>query len=539
MPEEIYAASSKVERWDVAIVGAGLAGLYSALSLATSGKKILVLAKSEMDESNTNQAQGGIAASISEQDSPLLHLHDTLTAGAGLCDPEAVRKLVHDGQRSIYSLIDLGVNFDKNQFGLALTKEGAHSKRRILHARGDATGREIQEKLANKMLEFPNIEIRTHIFALDLLGSKKGVSGLICLDSNNQLVCILAPQVIIASGGACQMFQNTTNPLAATGDGIAMAWRIGARLTDLEFVQFHPTALMLEGAPRFLISEAVRGEGALLINTNNERFMHLYHEQAELAPRDVVSRAILAEMENTGSSHVWLDVSSLVGKDFSRRFPTIYRECARYGLRLPGDLIPVAPAAHYFIGGIVTDDFGRTDIPGLYACGEASCTGVHGANRLASNSLLEALVYGGRIAEAIINGDRNFDSLPCLLPEMQVPLASAQATREELRGIVWRSAGLQRDKISLERGLERLDALSQNIGRGLYACRHSAELYNMVTLASLVLWAALLREESRGGHYRRDFPNPEPQQLGHWVFQEGSLPEFTGLRGEENASSKS
>lgn len=534
MPKDKCALSCTFEDWDVVIVGAGLAGLYTALSLAESGKRILVLAKTDLEESNTNQAQGGIAASISEEDSPSLHLQDTLTAGAGLCDPQAVKKLVQEGRRGIHRLIEIGVIFDTNQYGLALTREGAHSKRRILHARGDATGKEIREKLSAKLGTFPNVQIRTNTFVLDLMGSKEGCSGLLGLDAGNDLFGVYAAHVVIASGGACQMYKNTTNPLVATGDGISMAWRLGAGVTDMEFVQFHPTALMLEGAPRFLISEAVRGEGALLLNKIKERFMSRYHPQAELAPRDVVSLAISREMEETESGHVWLDVSPLTIGNFSKRFPTIYKKCAQYGLELPGDLIPVAPAAHYFVGGIITDDFGKTNIPGLYACGEASCTGVHGANRLASNSLLEALVYGGRIAESIIASNRHRTSAPCFQGKLHEPLSKVQERRKELQDIVWRSAGLQRDGKTLKHGLKQLDSLKKRLPQGICLCRSSMELINMVSLAQLVVWGSLLREESRGGHYRCDFPETDQSQRGHWVFQRGCLPKFIRLGGEEN-----
>lgn len=522
--------SSKHEVWDVVIIGAGVAGLYTALLAAETGQRILILAKSGLDESNTEQAQGGIAASISEQDTPSLHLQDTLTAGAGLCDVEAVHRLVEEGPAGINSLIEMGVNFDKNQFGLALTKEGAHSKRRILHARGDATGKVIREALTARLSYFPNITVRTHTFAMDLIMEPSGCTGVICLAPDGQTYCINAANTVIASGGACRLYQNTTNPPVTTGDGIAMAWRAGARLTDMEFVQFHPTALMLKGAPRFLISEAVRGEGALLLNAHKERFMPQYHAQAELAPRDVVAKAMVTEMEKTGASNLWLDISPLADKDFPNRFPTIYQKCTEYGLDLPGDLIPVAPAAHYFMGGIITDTHGQTGISGLFACGEASCTGVHGANRLASNSLLEALVFGRRISDSIKKMPGTTCSDHCPVPELRPGVLEAPAILEELGRTMWRFVGLGRDEEGMKKGLEALDALAARIGPGAYADRASMELVNMVTLARIITQAALMRKETRGGHCRSDYPRQESGQLGHWLFQRGHEPEFRPIK---------
>ena len=517
------------EEWDVVIIGAGLAGLYTALLIAESGKQVLILAKSEIGESNTDLAQGGIAASISEQDSPLLHMQDTLTAGVGLCDAGAVRQLVEDGPSGVKRLINMGVKFDHNQFGLALTKEGAHSQRRILHARGDSTGRVIREALTAQLELFKNITVRPNTFALDLQGRDQ-CTGLITL-ADNKIQRLNAANVVIASGGACRMFQNTTNPQVATGDGIAMAWRAGASLADMEFIQFHPTALMLDGAPRFLISEAVRGEGALLRNCRGERFMPHYHPQAELAPRDVVARAMVLEMEKTGSDHLWLDLKPMA-EEISSRFPTIYARCTEYGLVLPRDMIPVAPAAHYFIGGIVTDNNGRTNVPGLYACGEASCTGVHGANRLASNSLLEALVYGQRIAHDIAASHFKVTKSPCPRIKISDSISDPAGSLEKLRETVWRCAGLKRDGEGLVQGLAEMAVLGGSVSQGRYICRSSMELHNMLTLATLVAQSALLREESRGGHYRSDFPQRRVQQLGHWILQRNHQPLFSAATEE-------
>jgi len=517
---------------DIVVIGAGLAGLYAALLAAESGKKIIVLAKGSLEDSNTNHAQGGIAASICAEDSPDLHFQDTLSAGAGLCHAKAVRQLVVEGRREIWRLIDLGVPFDKEQSGLALTREGAHSRRRILHAQGDATGRVILETLKEKIAVVPNIILLANTFALELLGDSRGCTGVLCMDARGNPFCIRAADVVIASGGACQIYANTTNPPGATGDGIAMAWRLGARIADMEFVQFHPTALMLEGAPRFLISEAVRGEGAILLNSRGERFLFKYHAQGELAPRDVVSRAMLREMQETQARHLWLDARTV--SDFERRFPTIYSQCKRFGLNLPGDLIPVAPAAHYFIGGVVVDQRGWTGIPGLYACGEASCTGVHGANRLASNSLLEALVFGRRVALALARSGRQKPRPAGARFQFQQGIANAQEYKARLRAITWRWAGLNRDKAGLEKGLAELEALEQDLARGVYLCRASMELANMLTVARLLLQAALLREESRGGHFRTDFPAPNHAHRGHWLLTRNSPPRFVKISEEED-----
>lgn len=518
--------SCPTEEWDAVIIGAGLAGLYTALLAAKTGKRVLLLAKTEIGESNTDHAQGGIAASISRQDSPLLHMQDTLIAGAGLCDPDAVKALVEDGPKEIQSLIAFGVIFDQNKFGLALTKEGAHSKRRILHAKGDSTGRVIREALCANLAQHPNLTVRPHTYVLDIIKDHEGnCAGAICLDAQDKPYCAIAAHTVIASGGACRMFLNTTNPPVATGDGIAMAWRAGAAIADLEFVQFHPTALKFPGADYFLISEAVRGEGALLRNHQGERFMPHYHHQAELAPRDVVSRAMVEEMKKTGQTHLWLDISSV--ENFPRRFPTIYQRCCELGL-LPGSLLPVAPAAHYYIGGIVTDHYGRTEIPGLYACGEVSCTGVHGANRLASNSLLEALVYGRRIADVIcLSNSKAVAVQPLLPPRLPIPNLAKLTCR--LREILWQRAGLTRSQDSLKQGLAELRELG-DWDHSL--CRTSMELVNMLTLAPLTLKAALLREESRGGHYRADYPNTA-DYVGHWVFKKGYQPRFAAIKGEK------
>ncbi|MDA8234827.1 MAG: L-aspartate oxidase, partial [Clostridia bacterium] len=381
---------------DYLVIGSGIAGLYSALKASAHGRVIL-LTKKKVADSNTEYAQGGIAAAIDEDDSPDLHLEDTMEAGAGLCNMEAVEVLVNEGPQRVKELIELGANFDRIGNELALTREGAHSRRRILHARGDATGEEIRRALAAQIRQEALVEVKENCFVVDLLTIHNRCLGALVMDSEGRLEVYYSKVVILATGGAGQLYKNTTNPEVATGDGMAFAYRAGVELMDMEFVQFHPTALALDGAPSFLISEAVRGEGAVLRNGRGERFMTNYHPLAELAPRDIVTRAIIKEMESTGSSRTYLDLTHLDEGLVSRRFPNISATCARYGLDLAKEWISVAPSAHYMMGGVRTSLYGETNITGFYACGEAACLGVHGANRLASNSLLDGLVFGDRI----------------------------------------------------------------------------------------------------------------------------------------------
>src|SRR5918911_369340 len=389
---------------DFIVIGSGIAGLRAAIELASAGARVTVLTKDRTSESNTEYAQGGIAVALSEEDEVALHEEDTVNAGAGLCDPRAVEVMVETGPALIQELIEWGTEFDREGGRLAFTREAAHSRRRILHAHGDATGREIVRALIARARNEPLIAFVAHAATEALLVEDARCCGVRYLDP-----LVRAPRelraraVILAAGGAGQLFLHTTNPEVATGDGMAMAYHAGAELADMEFRQFHPTALNLAGAPRFLLSEAMRGEGGVLRNEQGKRFMARYHERAELAPRDVVSRAIVAEMERTATRTVYLDMTELEPRYLAARFPKIYETCRRYGLDITTDLLPVAPAAHYSMGGVRTDLDGRSTLQGLYAAGEVACTGVHGANRLASNSLLEGLVFGalaGRAASA-------------------------------------------------------------------------------------------------------------------------------------------
>lgn len=516
---------------DVVVIGAGIAGLFTAVK-AAERERVLVITKKSLLESNTRHAQGGIAAVISDDDSPEFHLEDTLAAGAGLCRPEAVRVLVTEGPDCILELVKLGTNFDVENGAFALTREGAHSHRRILHANGDATGAEIVRALSERAAAHPNIELWDNHFVVDLVSDGRECRGALVLKPDGSLVFAAGKATVLATGGAGQLYRYTTNPDVATGDGVAMAYRAGAIVRDLEFIQFHPTALCHPGAPRFLISEAVRGEGAVLRNIRGERFMERYHPMMELAPRDVVARAIVAEMERTGATYVYLDITHQPADMVRQRFPTIYETCLQYGLDLTSDWIPVAPAAHYMMGGVRTDLHGETNIRRLFACGEAASTGVHGANRLASNSLSEAVVFGRRIVERIRS-----------LPPVAVPAGagvdlgrrtpaghSVAERRLKLQKVMLRHVGLKRNKAGLEKGIGELEKHLPLLERRL-ATREQFEFANMLTCALIAARAALVRTESRGGHYREDYPETDDRAWRKhllWHIEKGMTEEPIG-----------
>jgi L-aspartate oxidase len=477
---------------DFLVIGAGVAGMRAAIELAQTGT-VLVVAKNTLRESSSEYAQGGIAAALSDDDEVELHEQDTLLAGDGLCDRAAVRTLVEEGPAAVQDLIEWGAEFDRDGAKLSFTREGAHSRNRILHAHGDSTGREIARTLYRKASSLPNVTFQSFAATTGLL-TRNGVGGaLLCEEATHQETVIRARAVLLATGGLGCVYLNSTNPDVATGDGVAMAYRVGAEISDIEFVQFHPTALHVEGAPRFLLSEALRGEGAWLQNAAGERFVD------ELAPRDVVARAIVKEMNRTGAPHVFLNVTHRGPGFVSARFPRIYETCLRYGIDLERAPAPIAPAAHYAMGGVRTDLDGRTSISGLFAAGEVACTGVHGANRLASNSLLEGLVFGARAGRAMRDSGSAIQTVSP--PSAAGPVAPAPHVPE----IAWQHCGIIRDGQGLRTAC---DALAP----------HLAD--NTALVVWLIARSALAREESRGAHYRTDFPDKRDSFARHSIIQE-------------------
>lgn len=504
------------------VIGGGIAGLYTAWSAYKNGAKVMVITKQSIADSNTDKAQGGIASAIGKDDCPKKHLDDTLVAGDGLCNASAVEMLVTEGLERIEDLIKLGVTFDRVGDEIALGREGCHSQARILHANGDSTGAEIIRGLRQKIAETPEIKIVEYQCLVDLLVEDNRCYGALIIDSQSQVMHLVnSKSVILATGGVGQLYEHTTNPEVATADGIGAAWRAGAEIMDMEFVQFHPTALALPATPSFLISEAVRGEGAVLKNVDNEKFMSHYHVMNDLAPRDVVTRAIFNEMKNTGEDHVLLDMTHLDSQLIKRRFPMITATCLHYGLDITKELIPVAPAAHYMMGGVKINRWGETSIEGLFCCGESSCLGVHGANRLASNSLLEGLVIGERIARRYASlekhrgkSHRTFTS-KALKTETS---CSYEEVRSELQKIMDQKVGPLRTSTGLSEAVkwfEQWDYLSDyEVGNVM-----EIEIRNMLTVGKLIAEAAAIRRESRGGHFRQDYPEPLISWCKHMIFK--------------------
>ena len=525
--------SPKTYRADYVVVGSGVAGLRAAIELSEAGS-VLVLAKSDLSDSATSWAQGGVAVALSDEDEISLHEQDTINAGDGLCRAESVALLVEEGPKYITELIEWGTEFDRAGTKLAFTREAAHSRSRILHAHGDSTGREISRALLARAHTIPHLHLRAHAFTTELILEDRNVCGVRFIDEmDGSIHEVRAGAVLLATGGVGQIYRETTNPDVATGDGMAIAYDAGAVLSDMEFMQFHPTALAIKGAPRFLLSEALRGEGGVLRNIGLERFMKRYNEAQELAPRDVVARAIVSEMHRTDSTHVFLDMTAKSEEFLKKRFPRIYETCMSYGLDLAGDLAPVCPAAHYMMGGVKTDLWGRTSLPGLYAAGETANTGVHGANRLASNSLLEGLVFGARAGQAMMKDSpvkkRNAAGLPgAPAPKPDNPSTPQAAKRaanhppafDKIRDLMWRQVGILRNAKELTNAIEQLKAIE--LPKTEKCGRSEHELRNLRSLALLMAQSALARQESRGSHYRSDFPYRDDEAFSkHSVIQRG------------------
>ncbi|MCS7253700.1 MAG: L-aspartate oxidase [Armatimonadota bacterium] len=509
--EDCKARSLVVRHYDAVVIGSGIAGLWTTLKLLSLGDlRIAIVSKLSAHECNTYYAQGGIATVVSPEDSFELHFRDTVEAGAGLCNEEAVWVLVTETPKRIEELCSLGVRFESDDEGFKLAREGAHGIRRIIYARGDRTGCEVEQVLLSRV-RGAKVDLIEWAFAIDLLTSDDECFGvLVWSEHDGKYMALLSSVTFICTGGIGQLYDSTTNAKVATGDGLAMAYRAGARLADIEFVQFHPTALVERRSQRLLLSETVRGEGGILLNTDGERFMLRYHPMAELAPRDIVSRAIFYEMRRLGKDHVLLDMRSLNAEFIKRRFPFIYEQCLERGYDLTKQPLPVAPAAHYIMGGIEVDLFGRTSIRRLFAVGEASCTGLHGANRLASNSLNEALVFGhravGAASEFIADGHPDFDPL-ALLPSRMVVGKDVDFVhmRSGLQKLMWESVGIVRERQGLDATRSQLEHWLSAIGHVPIDVR-AWEVMNMLLVGRLIVESALMRTESRGAHYREDYP---------------------------------
>jgi L-aspartate oxidase len=513
---------------DILIIGSGAAGLRAALEAANWGK-VLMVTKENAPDSATAMAQGGIAAALSKTDSVELHKKDTLTAGQGICNIRMVNIVVREGIDRTRELASLGARFDTCRGRFAFAQEGGHSRHRILRANGDSTGKEIERILLERVRENTNIRILEHTFAIDLITDSNTCLGALVQNEQNANEVIWAKQTILTTGGAGQIYRETTNPETATGDGIALAYRTGAELQDLEFIQFHPTTLYIAGAIRALISETVRGEGAYLRMKDGDRFMLKYHKDAELAPRDVVSRAIVEELRRTGDTSVFLDLSHLNHKKIRARFPSLTALCASFDLDIATDLIPVRPSAHYIVGGVKTDSLGRTSIANLLACGETACTGLHGANRLPSNSLLEALVMGKR---AGLCAGKNLKSTPLSAPKTLEVQSQPRHNRilirdveDSLRSLMWRTVGVEREEKSLREAKTLLDFWCRYVLQQEFTNRQGWRLQNMLQVGRLVTACALWRTESRGVHYRTDFPHPDKKWKKHTILSKTTLQE--------------
>lgn len=530
---------------DVLVIGGGLAGLRAANAIE-SNQSVLVVTKDQLRESNSNYAQGGIAGVMDPDDCFESHVEDTLAAGGNLCDREIVDMVIREGPRRIEELVRWGTRFDELEGELMLGREGGHSRERIVHARGDATGAEVMRAVIQRTRETANIDIWENSFTVDLLTYEGRCRGALIVDEHDQPVMVWAKETILCTGGAGQVFRESTNPSVATGDGQALAYRAGVQLQDMEFIQFHPTVLYIAGSSRSLITEAVRGEGAHLVDSLGHRFMPEYDQRAELAPRDVVSQSIIRQMERTKHSNVYLDLSHLPAEKMRARFPGIAEACAKFGLDITQDRIPVRPGAHYVIGGVTVDRQGRTSLPGLWAAGEVTSSGLHGANRLASNSLLEGLVYGAHAGEAASRSAAETQgtmmAIPIQHPEYQRNESFDVAdVRVSLKSLMGRLAGVERNADGLREAADSIRSFAAYVMPHQFRSVEGWELQNLLLVASCMVDSALARCESRGVHFRSDFPQPDDENWRrHLTMQidvDGGHPQIGGkLEPAENTA---
>lgn len=505
--------------FDYIVLGSGIAGLRAVAELSEYGD-VAVITKSSLGSGSSEHAQGGVAVVLSDEDDIHLHYNDTLVAGDGLCDETSVMTLVEEGPSYIKELISWGAQFDMHDGELSFTREAAHSVNRIIHASGDATGQEIVRALKEYVSKIDNITRIENTFAMDFIVKDNKIHGLKCIDEvTGETLLYYAKAIVLATGGGGRIYTRTTNPDVSTGDGMAMAFRAGAAIKDMEFFQFHPTGLHLKGAPAFLLSESMRGEGAVLRNVDGDRFCHDYHKDAELAPRDIVSRAIFFEMVKTDADHVFMDLTHMESDFLIKRFPKIYSTLIDYGFDITKDMIPISPAAHYQMGGVETDLWGRTSVEGLYACGEVACTGVHGANRLASNSLLEGVVFGGRSAKAVIEDTKMSEIVVIEVEAPKNPISANQCKIdiEEIQKLMWDYVSVVKSERGLQKALDQLLDYQATYRLCQPTDRKTCETKNIVTVSKLMTLAALNRHGSRGSHFREDFPD-KIKENWHTVF---------------------
>jgi L-aspartate oxidase len=503
---------------DILIIGGGLAGLRAAIEIGRD-QSVVVATKDTLPESNSAYAQGGIAGVLDPEDRFEEHIADTLSAGGSLCDKAVVEMVVREAPDRIRELMEWGTRFDEHDGELILGREGGHSRHRIVHALGDATGKEVMRAVTHWTQRFPNVQLWQRATTIDLLADEQRCRGAILWNPHHGKMMVWAKQTILCTGGAGQLFRESTNPPVATGDGMAIAYRAGAELRDMEFMQFHPTVLYIAGSSRSLITEAMRGEGAWLVDASGHRFMGDYDPRGELAPRDVVAQSIVTQMQRTGHPCVYLDLSHLPADHVRQRFPGIASTCKQFGIDIATDRIPVRPGAHYMIGGVTVDAQGRTTIPGLWAAGEVTSSGLHGANRLASNSLLEGLVFGAHAgrgaAEAARGIPDDFNAPSWAFPTVANSTEPLDVVdiRNSLTSLMWRAAGVRRDRASLAGALDAIENLCRYVLPRQFNAPAGWELQNMLLVARLMVQAALAREESRGVHLRTDFPELDD---AHW-----------------------